>query len=420
MYTVCVITSIIFGLFALMKEKKITNPLTILCLIYGITSLLAGLRLYNTIETDNLVFIIVTIGIISCFCGYLLATRIYFKNRGFDSINDKIVKLMIIFVAIFSTYQFSQVFSLLLSGADLDTIRMIYYGTTVDGIATNYFVKQLEVYLNLPFIYIIMIIFANYIVGKKIVNLNKMYITIIIYSIIVTQLCSGGRMIILFFIMDVIVAFLINKKSDIVFLLKKNKKVVFAIIFSIFIILYLTEIRTFDASNSKGLLYTIYIYLSCPYMIFSGHLESFTQNTTFGFSLISGFIRPFIILTQYITGFSPKSLNLVYDIATTVSINAIQIAPNQLSNAFTTMFSYFFLDGKWIGLIFDSVIMMFFITSIYKKEKKYHTNYYLLMYCLVLQALIFSFIRYQYIVVSMTLPFFYIQFLFKKNKGNKS
>lgn len=299
MYIVCVITSIIFGLFALMKEKKITNPLTILCLIYGITSLLAGLRLYNTIETDNLVFIIVTIGIISCFCGYLLATRIYFKNRGFDSINDKIVKLMIIFVAIFSTYQFSQVFSLLLSGADLDTIRMIYYGTTVDGIATNYFVKQLEVYLNLPFIYIIMIIFANYIVGKKIVNLNKMYITIIIYSIIVTQLCSGGRMIILFFIMDVIVAFLINKKSDIVFLLKKNKKVVFAIIFSIFIILYLTEIRTFDASNSKGLLYTIYIYLSCPYMIFSGHLESFTQNTTFGFSLISGFIRPFIILNEY-------------------------------------------------------------------------------------------------------------------------
>ena len=50
MFVICTIVCFVLGLITYMKEKILLNPITVLAIVYGVSSFLSGLRLYDTIE----------------------------------------------------------------------------------------------------------------------------------------------------------------------------------------------------------------------------------------------------------------------------------------------------------------------------------------------------------------------------------
>lgn len=417
MFILCSIVCFFTGLLAKLKERTWNNPATLLCWLYAICSFLSGLRLYGMINTSDLVYTIVLVGVASCFIGYLLSTRISVKCSKKTALNTRVLSLMIISSAVFSTIEVIDVIRLFRSGMTLDFIRLYYYGIKVQGNQISSLIKQFEVYVNLPLVYVFMPILSNVLVNKKNrENLSWIHRILMLYAIIVSQFASGGRMILMYFLVELAITVFLNKERSLVSFIKKYKKVFLTAGMLFVIVVVISGLRG-DASGTTNILLTAYTYLTCAFPVFSNNLEFFSGNTTYGLAFISGFIRPIIVIMKSVFGFSPQVLDKVYEFAEYAQVNTTQIAQGRSANAFTTMFSYFYLDGRFLGVILESILYMIILSVIYKKYKKYRTDWYQILYILSIQGLCFSFVRYQYVVVSMCLPFVYAWLLFKKSSN---
>lgn len=415
-------------MLSVVREKNVYNPMTIFLALWSVVCFLAGLKLFGMYDYSYHAPLVVLIGVVSVYLGYIFGSKYkiklphQIKHIGIDETREYVVREKLCIVLLFITISVYlimgiSVLALLAAGYDASTIREMYRDsgeTAISGMATSLiygsdFVKKLDSYLAKPTICATIPILSIELTSKgKITKLSALSIVALALSLLV----NFGRLNAFVAVACVVVAFFIQGKK----LSKKTKrrvKCIATLLLAAMIVFFLLMSNARSTTNSSGAVPNSYAYFSIPIPLLDYWMEQVDSMGAYslGFSYISGFVanimnvlaRFNIVIPPYKWG-SRFNYNLVD--------HFIGIFPSRRYNAYVSMFFALYLDFREIGVFFGSFIYGCVISRIYNKAKK--SKIYLAFYLLLFQGLLWSFIRWQFVIVSYCFAFIFLRILFKR------
>lgn len=406
---------------------KIFSPVFMLCSFWLVIGIFAEMALFDVYRPSDKVWTVTTIGVIAFSFGALLATRLVGnrrvvfgknkldKNYVFDSQKyNIIVCLMLLYCA----YRLLTAIKLLRMGLPLDMIRMLYFGNSVYGYKVPGWASTVEIYLHLPALYAAMTIVAMDIALPKDKHILKGKIRILsIAWIIIATFVSGGRNQLYAFAIEVLVAFFVTRQYDVTSLIniiKKYSKLIFVILLMIFF-LYLFSIMRNSSGKDYDFIRSIYVYFCGAFAHMDSRFNTVNfEDYTWGLSLLSGFLRPIMLVWKYLFGAFPELYQKTIDIGSTLQ-SRISIGNNVGFNAFVLPVYYFYYDAAFLGVAFDSLVCGFVSNRIYAgvNNKKFD-SYKVGIFLLVVYAIAMSMVRYAGNLVYYALSFVVLRLLHKK------
>lgn len=291
-------------------------------------------------------------------------------------------------------------FRLLLSGNSFQRLRTFY--SAGETIISNRFLLAIFNYIINPFCVVLIPLCAvDMFVGQK-----KKWLLVFTFLItFLITLNSAGRIQIAYIFLHFFTVFLIIKQS--VRLPRKVKIFIFLIfIFVIVIINYITKSRGSSWTNT-----TVGLYISGGIPLLDNYINNKNIGFTYGAVSLSGFLKSFFSIIKNFGFKYPLFLDEIQpilDVEKLVDVGKLQM------NAFVTLFYYFFIDGGYIGVLIGSVTYGFISSQIYRNSKRKSYKW-LVGYCLIVQGLVFSMVRLQFVSIPYCLSFIVLPFLFKSN-----
>lgn len=435
MEIITILICFLFAFLAFVLQKTYLNPQTLFCGFIGFIVFLASFRLFGLSESSTLTYIIIDLGIFFFTLGSMLASRIrnttfslstngktqrYNGNEITYTLNSKLIFYLSIFLLMFSVYRMvTTVIPLLIRGYSLDMVRLVYFGTEFQEYSYGHLDSILEMFINLPFLYALIPVLAIEITSDKDHRkLGKTTIIILFIWIILSCIISGGRALIYNLAVAIIAAWLFSRKS-IEQKITKKKRIQrnIVVIASIGIIIFLMYQLSIHRSNNTAyeFAYQLYVYFCGCIPHTSLRLETVDIKYTYGFTLISGFLRPIMLFYKYTFGNGnfPEIYQRTLDIGTTLQ-SAIRISSGHTFNAFVLPFYYFYVDGGLLGVTIDSFIYGFFCSRPFYRFNKTSSMKDEATYLLIIILIATSMIRYNLSLVYFAFAYIYINFLFKK------
>lgn len=164
-------------------------------------------------------------------------------------------------------------------------------------------------------------------------------------------------------------------------------------------------------NNDGGLLYNLYVYFCGSVPHTSLRLDTVKMDYTYGLTLISGFIRPLMLIYKYLVGNFPEIYQRTLDIGLTLQ-SPVYITDVKSFNAFVLPFYYFYNDFGVLGVITDSFIYGIFSGIVFFRFKKVPQKINLAKYLLIIIYIYTSMIRFSPSIVYFAFAYFYINFCF--------
>lgn len=284
--------------------------------------------------------------------------------------------------------------------------RFLSYGDNA-GFFSSTFFSTFNSWISTPCTYAIAILLAIDIFKRR---LGKILLSLMVIDIALFTFATSGRLLLLIFAIQI---FFCLNYFQVRIPKKIKKKVGKWILFLILALLIITLYRNKDAADSKDHVNSIYSYfaISIPLLsrwtatvhnsdVLSGCICTLNGIWEILHYLISKILGPF---EQYTT---------VMDMLSLPQENWVNIYPNYWANAFCTMFYYFYIDLREIGVIIYSFVFGLFCKSIYRKSCITRDERYLPLYLVIIQTIFCSFIRWQWgtftyfvLIIIMLFPF---------------
>lgn len=160
-----------------------------------------------------------------------------------------------------------------------------------------------------------------------------------------------------------------------------------------------------------------YDFFSSIYFYFCGciphtsiRLETIDFEYTFGFTFLSGMLRPFMLVYKYLFGGGsfPHLYQVSIDIPSTLQSPTVYVADGHAFNAFVLPFYYFYNDGGFIAVALESLLYGFFCTYTYERYKRTGKEKDFAKYLIVVNYIATSMIRYDFAIVYFALCYFYV------------
>lgn len=407
--------------FGIKLYNHILNPQTLFVSFISFIVLLSSFRLYNMIEISNQTYYLIFFGITFYSIGvYLVRDKIFTFNRHnrinkelSKVINIKFLRLLITCLIVWSIYRlFHVVIPLLKMGYPLDMIRLAYFGIEIKGISYNNFDSVLEMFVNLPFLYSIIPITAADFFSNSPNRTFSLFDYILIFTwIILSTIISGGRVILYITGVVFLFSFLLNKKNTFQSKRKNSNISIILLIILLIVIVYKLTVNRTVGNNDGGLLYNLYVYFCGSVPHTSLRLDTVKMDYTYGLTLISGFIRPLMLIYKYLVGNFPEIYQRTLDIGLTLQ-SPVYITDVKSFNAFVLPFYYFYNDFGVLGVITDSFIYGIFSGIVFFRFKKVPQKINLAKYLLIIIYIYTSMIRFSPSIVYFAFAYFYINFCF--------
>ena len=414
--------------YIIIKNKL--SPQLLFCGFMGIIVSLASLRLYGLAETSFLVYLIVIIGTFSFLVGSIVTTRrvvVVQPGKASNSrwkeelsVNQRLIIIIAGFLLIWSFYRlFSTVIPLLRRGYPLDMIRMIYFGSEFQGYSYSRFDDIIEMFVNLPFLYaLIPVVSIELTCRKENRKLNKSTILLLILWIVLSCVISGGRVLIYNFAVVLISAFIINNKNYFSNRLKTRTKILIIIIVALLIYaMYQLSINR-RSTGDVDFLYQIYIYFCGCLPHTSLRLDTVNIDYTYGVTFLSGILRPIMLVYKYTIGHGqfPALYQKSLDIGVTLQ-SAVSITEGHTFNAFVVPFYYFYYDGGIVAVFIESFLYGLFCGNAFSRYRVYPTKRNLAKYLVVIIYIAGSMIRFSPSLVYFAFAYFYVDFLYFRQRA---
>lgn len=405
----------------ILNKKYLLNPLSLFCVIIGVAYLLASLQLYNLIDTPDIVYIIAIIGLIGEIIGGFLAYKFRIKIKSYNIKQLKIkqlkikysnlFKLIIIVILIFQLYRLYTIFPLLISGVNLDTIRGIQYGYTIEGI--SYSGEFFYTYFIIPLIYLLRPVCVICILKKNVLLIEKKYCLLLFVSLIIELITSGGgRMILITSLLEIVYLLYFIYKDKKMKIQISNKMKRFLYIVSIVMIIFILYATFNRGSGEITILKSLYYYYVGGIPNTGLHLEMFDGRYTYGFSFFGSLLRVFMEILERVFNYSSELYNISINIPTTLAYTITDVG-NGRFNSFVVIFYYFYYDGGYLGVLLCSMFYGFFTQKVMQGYVK-HKNYeYLVLLMLILSSVSYVTIRYSYIYIYNFISLIYWFVIFK-------
>ncbi len=414
----------LIGTFFGIRQKSFCNLITIFYYFWAIIVGLSNLKLFDMMEFSNRVYTIIFIGMIGTLIGY--ATKYYVRARKKKEIennkyvkynyNQFIIKLICIVCIVFYAFELINVLTMLKSGVSYYYIRRMYQGYEESSFFKTNIERYFSSYIAVPCaytlsIYIIISLFKK---EKNTKNLIFAIIAETLYLIV-----SASRMILIQILLCAVYMFFFLKKK----LPKRTKKWIKRIaILLIFLIIILTSVRENRVNGETydwGMFRSVYSYFSIPIPLLDYWIEYVDLNNyqSYGMAFFRAPLSIFTLLFLHPFGISFEKLNGTIDMINIVE-NFVQVFPRHEYNAFASMFYYFYMDFREIGVFLGGVTWGVICAKTYKlaKEKQDDKSFAILL--IIFQAIIKTMVRWEFASPSFFVACILILFVFKKDDVN--
>lgn len=407
-----IIFLIIIILLLVLKEKNITNPVVLFCSVWLFSLVMASLRLYGMIDFSTKSILIVFLGILFFVLGAFLCVLICkklknkFEEKKVD--NEKINNVLLIIILtvglIMSIILSIKVITLLKNGTPYYSIRKMYYSY---GEAQS-LINNEKIFTLFDWIMSVVITVSTptVIIGIMKKRISKIAIIEYCMVIIAYVFSTSGRLPIFIIVLETVLYAFLNKDN----IELKLKKIIYCVIGALgAIIILMTAIRTSSSQGKK--INTFYTYFSLPLPYLSRMIDYVDENEiqTYGAATTYG---PYLLIQKGIkvcTGYKLKNAETLANVITKPQTYWVRIFTNtnDYYNAYATLFYYFYLDFRYIGVILFSFIygaIAELVYLYYKKTKSMKTT---IIYLMISFGVIQSFITWQFtspaIIISLIL-----------------
>lgn len=154
----------------------------------------------------------------------------------------------------------------------------------------------------------------------------------------------------------------------------------------------LTSLRT-----SQNFLQAIYAYFTLPVGLFSYYTSIVDVNNFESFGAAT-FYPLFYVLASVASFFGAKTSfldNLIYYVGLPQETWTSTLFPTGSYNAFCSLFYFFYLDFRIIGIVLFSLLYGFISGYIYKKQRTRTNDTWFIFYLLILRTIVGSFMIFQ-------------------------
>ena len=313
----------------------------------------------------------------------------------------------------FMFYLFTFITIALLSYTSINSALLLAKGQSIssirywlrDEILNNDFVSVLYNYFCYPMTFLIVHICIYRLFVKK----HKIrYLLLAGFVVVASVLTEGGRFILLYVGIDVIMMTLITKRYKMLDnKMKRKMKPIIAI--SVFTMIagfiYITVARNADIFK------TIYTYMCGCVNFFDAKISRFNGDYYYGLVSLHGFIRPIFTLLRSIGIIS--SLPTFLEGAGNVLLDVEKftfISPEVQYNGFITNFYAFYVDGGLFGIVLFSLIYGFACQKIFRKMSANKDEFSIVLYLFIAQALASSMLKFQFVAFNYSLGLVYFLF----------
>lgn len=394
------------ALIVSLMNRGVFNPVSITLILLALSSGLASLHLYGLYDFDSISMRIIVLGGISVLLGAMVTNAVHSRNSWRDSsisaIDDQIcygrlniavfVSLVMVIVG-----RWQQI-RVLMSGGSLADVRSTYLGYGLNEAS----IDILDRILVGP---VTTIALPVLILGLFRKRSNAWFVVLSTILVVIGQLTTGGRF--LFLYGAVMILALLASAGRLHFRTAKARLVLVSLI---------GAIVWFTLARGNELLFETYTYLSVPVLLLS-HWAEFAQSTgtqTFGASFAYGALTLVFRISEVL------GTPIGTDISTAVAlpqVNWVEALPGRHFNAFVTMFYYFYLDFRWIGVI---VFGGFWgALAQWSFERMWRTGARGIIFgLLMLQVAIMSFVRWEFTNGSLVIAICMLPFFVLPGNGN--
>lgn len=411
------------------QTKFIFNPLTIMGVIWGIIIPFSSFGLYRTDVPSEKAYDIIFIGLLTFFIGSIIGfrrRRIVFrfkkregnsdKNRKYE-LNYALLHILCIISIIYMCFQMLLVIQLLLSGNRYDLIRVLYASGDSEFKSSPIQVI-LQAFIASPTAYLVIALLPLEILKQK-NERNKTFIIESILVVVLWVLTSGGRSIILWLGLYMVVAYLLKKKSrkfDWKHFWKKNKYLIIIAAIGLFVFLYAMTLSR--KGDDVDFLREIYIYFVCPIPFFDYHMNNLDHTYAhlygYGISSFYGLLYPILYILRLVLGTQSSYIEQIYNMSFSMLETGKNIGGEIYMNAFATVFWQPYLDGRWVG-VFIILLLFGLVCSRFLYNAKYAgDDRSVLLYMLLVQKVVFSMVRFYFTQQSQAFCFIFALIIMKK------
>ena len=372
---------------------KLYNPSTVFFLIWMLLLAFSRLGLFGVPVPNSDTYLLLFIGLFSFFVGFVSVDlkkwfgrkNIFFRKFESDVkysyvLNFKIVIVLYSITFVYLAYQAVIVIGLLQSGLTLSAIRELFTSSDLNLLRQSNYMVAIQNFIATPTVYLA---------------------------------TSGGRSVILW--MAIYVIYLYKWKGVKIKLKKENRRKIVLVVLSCIISLIFTTISR--KGENVDFFFQMYQYFVVPI----AHLEyrinelnaSFFNVYGYGMASFYGVFYPFMFILTLAGWKYPIWLTTIRDLSFMNLENVVLLGSARM-NAFVTTFFQFYLDGGMFGVFVGGVLFGFFVMHFYKKAKNGTDDKYTLIYLLLLQKLIFSFVRFYFTQPVQGISFLMAFFVYKR------
>lgn len=419
------------GIVEWIIEKKIYNLLTGYCFFWVLIMMLAELRLFGMYDYSDKAYSLILIGSIGYAIGYWLfrfsGIRYTFPkkkihetdlNYDYEEINYKLIYFLVIVALIFYSFMTIKVLLMFNEGYSYYIIRRMYQGYENNPFFNSTFISYLNSYVGMSIIYLLCPILIIEIFKKR---KNYKLLTLISITLSLYLFCTASRYIIFNLVFQIVfMMFFYQKKIPKRYRKKLRNIVVILLMLVIGVTIFRENKPTYNSSYDWGMDKSVYSYfsISVPLLDYWANYIDSSNYISYGLVTFRAPLSIFTLLFLRPFGFKFEALNNAIEIINNTD-QFIQVFPGHTYNAFATIFYYFYVDFREIGVFMGCLFLGAICGHVFKKAVNTQRYRYLVFMLLLVQALFKTMVRWEFYTSGYFIAFIIVFFICKRRvRGN--
>lgn len=333
------------------------------------------------------------------------------------TINKKFLLLIEILTFIFIVLLINRISDIITSGYSYGEIHSILYGNNDEvELFKSRILNGINNRLLMPMILAFIPVCVVQFVKKETPNLSFMgLLLVIIYGIV-----SSRRMILVYIIVDFLL--MLSLFSESINKRRKKRLVLITIVaFIIMVIITVFRKNLYEYGNWSYMFDVIIRYFSLCVPVsdyWIKHIDH-TDIWTYGMAFFGGFFSLIdIFIRQIGIRFVPHET--MTDLIRLVNEIYIPTGSGGYANAFVTWIFYFYLDFREVGVALGSLVFGFLIGRIELKMRNTDNQMMIMLYLLVMQSVLKSFVRWEFGIYDYPLAFIFLRMMFVGSWMNRT
>lgn len=385
-------------------DRSIIRPSNMFVFVWLFISVLFSFKYIEYNNPNNFTYLLIFIGVISFFIGGRFSFNATKKADKFDIDIRKVLALQIITIIVYIPETIDTIGDLML-GQTLEDVR-IRSGEMSESSGVIAILKN---FILTPFLFLSYPITAYIFLTNKARGGKKMLVLIFSMIIVaISVLRLGGRSPILFFLVNFFVVWYFYKNTIVI---SRSVKRVMLIVVSVMVSSFVY------ASISRGiedLPRSFYHYfVGCIALLDNG-----VKSVSFHTEGIATFSAPISIIDtfwRFIGGDELPAMKLILWINNYIE-ETINVGVDCNMNAFYSLFFWFYLDYGITGVVILCFLYGLLSDSIYKAAIVNRHFVTIVIFSLIVQGVVFSFIRFQFSTFYYFMAFLIIPLVIKRKQ----